>query len=43
MKRLANGTTTSGEARALAKLIKEKFGFDLIREARLRQASMEIV
>ena len=43
MKRLANGTTTSGEARALALKIKDKYGIDLIKEARLRQMAMDLV
>lgn len=43
MKRLTNGTTTGGEARTLAKEILDKYGIDLIQEARLRQLSMELV
>lgn len=43
MKRLANGTTTSGEARKLALEIKERYGIDLIKEARLRQMAMDLV
>lgn len=43
MKRLTNGTTTGGEARALAKEILDKYWIDLVQEARLRQLSMELV
>ncbi len=43
MKRLANGTTTSGEARKLALEIKDRYGIDLIKEARLRQMAMDLV
>lgn len=43
MKRLANGTTTSAEARQLALLVKEKTWIDLIKEARLRQLAMDLV
>lgn len=43
MKRLANWTTTSGEARRIAIQIKDATGIDLIKEARLRQLAMDIV
>jgi|GEM_PF-6530865 hypothetical protein len=43
MKRLSNGTTTSGEARNLALKIQERTGVDLIKESRLAQLSMDIV
>ena len=43
MKRLANWTTTSGEARTLAKQIFDRYGIDLIKEARLRQMAMDLV
>lgn len=43
MKRLANGTTTGGEARKLALEIKNRYGIDLIKEARLRQMAMDLV
>ena len=43
MKRLTNWTTTWGEARILAEKILKKYGIDLIKEARLRQLSMELV
>ncbi len=43
MKRLANGTTTGGEARILAKQIFDRYGIDLIKEARLRQIAMDLV
>ena len=43
LKRLTSWTTTGGEARRLAKQIKEKYGIDMVQEARLRQMSMELV
>lgn len=43
MKRLANWTTTSAEARQLALLVKERTWIDLIKEARLRQLAMDLV
>lgn len=43
MKRLTSGTTTGGEARNLAVKIMDKYGVDLIQEARLRQIAMELV
>ena len=43
MKRISNGTTTSGEVRDLALKIQERTGIDLIKEARLAQMSMDIV
>ena len=43
MKRLTNWTTTWGEARILAEKILKKYWIDLIKEARLRQLSMELV
>lgn len=43
MKRLANGTTTGGEARTIAKQIFDRYWIDLIKEARLRQMAMELV
>lgn len=43
MKRLANGTTTGGEARTLAKQIFDRYGIDLVKEARLRQMAMDLV
>lgn len=43
MKRLANGTTTGGEARTLAKQIFDRYWIDLIKEARLRQMAMDLV
>lgn len=43
MKRLANGTTTGGEARILAKQIYDRYGIDLVKEARLRQMAMDLV
>lgn len=43
MKRLANGTTTGGEARLLAKQIFDRYGIDLVKEARLRQMAMDLV
>lgn len=42
MKRLSNGTTTSGEVRDLALKIQERTGVDLIKESRLAQLSMDI-
>lgn len=43
MKRLTNWTTTGWEARILAEKILKKYWIDLIKEARLRQLSMELV
>lgn len=43
MKRLAKGTTTSGEPRNLALKIQKRTGIDLIKTARLGQLSMDIV
>ena len=43
MKRISNGTTTSGEVRDLALKIQERTGVDLIKESRLAQLSMDIV
>lgn len=43
MKRLSNGTTTSGEVRELALKIQERTGVDLIKESRLAQLFMDIV
>jgi len=43
MKRISNGTTTSGKVRDLAIKIQERTGIDLIKEARLAQMSMDIV
>ena len=42
MKRISNGTTTSGEVRDLAIKIQERTGVDLIKESRLAQLSMDI-
>ena len=43
MKRLTSGTTTGGESRNLAMKIMDKYGVDLIQEARLRQIAMDLV
>ena len=43
MKRLVNGTTTGGKARDIAKKIYDRYGIDLVKEARLRQMAMDLV